>query len=154
MDTSQPPILGVFLFFVITVAYIILVVIIQNKLSGILKKRGQRFREEAERDGRKVTAYLKDYAEDYTDGKRSYSSTYYYTAPNGKRYKMKAFDCIHDSVPSEERTLYLHPMNYRKYYKGNMTLGQHPNLFVAVTLIIYFGFYYRMMRMILPILLP
>lgn len=154
MDSGQTPVAGVLLFFVITIVYIVLVVIIQNKLSGRLKKRGEKFREKAEQDGRKVIAYLKDYVEDNSDGERSYSSEYYYTAPNGKCYKMKWYDCIHNSVPSKERTLYLHPLNYRKYYKGLMTLGKHPNLFVITTLLCYFGFYYWMMRQIIPFILP
>lgn len=154
MDSNQLPIAGLLLFFVITAVYIALVVIIQLKLSGKLKIRGQRFREKAEQEGRKVTAYLEKFSEDYTDGERSYSSVYYYIAPNGKRYKMRWYDCIEKCVPSKERTLYLHPRNYRKYYKGLMTLGQHPNLFVAATLITYFGLYFWMMNQLIPILLP
>lgn len=52
MDSGQTPVAGVLLFLVITIVYIVLVVIIQNKLSGWLKKRGEKFREKAEQDGR------------------------------------------------------------------------------------------------------
>ncbi|MBS5064797.1 MAG: hypothetical protein KHZ58_13555 [Hungatella hathewayi] len=145
---------GLLLFLVITIVYFGVAVSVQLKWSRRMKESGERFREEAERDGRKVTAYLDNYIDEYTDGEHGYAADYYYTAPNGKRYKMRDVDCHFSVPPSEERTIYLHPRNYRKYYRGNMDLGQHSCLFVILTLIGWIGLYYIMMRFLFaPILL-
>ena len=157
--------IAIVLIFAFTVMYIVVAAITQHKLTKRLKGEGQQFKKEAERDGRKVTAYLDHYDEQYvqnydentqqySSGENEYIATYYYVAPNGKKYKMHELYCHFKSIPSEERTLYLHPQNYHKYYTGNMSLGKHPNLFMALTIIFWIGLYYSIMTVfIVPILL-
>ena len=157
--------IAIVLFFAITVTYIVIVGIIQHKLTKRLKGKGQQFKEEAEQDGRKVTAYLDHYdelhvqnydekTEQFSSGETEYIATYYYVAPNGKKYKMHELDCHFKCIPSEERTLYLHLRNYHKYYKGNMSLGKHPNIFMVFTVICWIGLYYWIMTVfVAPVLL-
>lgn len=85
---------GLILFFVITIVYFGVAVSVQLKWSRRMKESGERFREEAERDGRKVTAYLDNYIDEYTDGEHGYAADYYYTAPMGNGIKCGMWTAI------------------------------------------------------------
>lgn len=144
---------GFFLFWIVTIAYIILFVYIGLKLAKRQTRKAEKFCEKADRDGRKVVAHLDSYSIDNSEPDHPYIGDYSYIAPNGKRYRMKGYHCVYNSTPPNERIIYLHPRNYRKYYLNIMNLGKHKTVFVLLFYLSAFIIYGLLMKhLIFPII--
>lgn len=158
MDTYQVSLGGALLVIAFTLVYVVLFFTVLFKIFGQRGKKADQFCARAERDGRMVTAYREDYRliPFSEDGRQEYVGRYSYTAPNGKRYNMKAQDCQRFiNIPPETITLYLERGNYRKYYiKGSLNMGKHGGVAYLLSLLIGLFVYFSLIwHFIMPLVL-
>ena len=159
MDTYQVSLGGALLVIAFSLVYLVLFLMTQFKLFGRRGKKSKQFCEQAEQDGRMVTAHRENYrlvSSGDEDGRLEYVGRYTYTAPNGKQYKMKAQDCQRFiEIPPETITLYLERGNYRKYYiKGSLNMGKHSAPIFLLSWVIGIVVYFSLMwHFIMPLVL-
>ncbi len=153
MDTYQVSLGGALLVIAFSLVYVVLFFMVLCKIFGQQGKKAEQFCARAERDGRMVTAHREDYRliPFNEDGRQEYVGRYSYTAPNGKRYNMRAQDCQRFiNIPPETITLYLERGNYRKYYiKGSLNMGKHGGAAYLLSLLIGLFVYFSLISHIL-----
>lgn len=114
-----------------TVLYLILFIYVEYRLVTWPKRKRKKLLQEAVKDGRRITAHLEKYEPVYSNNKeKKYRGQYSYTAPDGRQYSLRREDCIYNSEPPEEITVYLYPDSYKDYYTGKENVGiKHGGVF-------------------------